>query len=121
MARLEWIGKARRTKPDGLYEIVVNQPGVGATTYAKGQQVGAIAEGILAPHKAKNSSRKGKKQDPGVQIEVNRGNKGVDTFVYLDDTASDQAAAAIEFGHMNKHTGKWVEGIAPLRKAAGLV
>lgn len=120
MAKLEWVGKARTLKPDGLYEIVVNQPGVGATTYGQAQRVGRIAEMILAPHKAKSSSRKGKKQDPGVEIKVTRGNKGVDAFVYLDDSASDQAAAAIEFGHTNNRTGKRVEGIAPLRKAAGL-
>lgn len=111
MARLEWIGKARRTKPDGLYEIVVNQPGVGATTYAKAQQVGAIASGILATHVDKGHAT----------IDVARGAKGVDAFVKLNDERGDQAAAAIEFGHLNNRSGKWVEGIAPLRKAAGLV
>lgn len=110
MAKLEWVGKARNIKPDGLYEIVVNQPGVGATTYGQAQRVGRIAEMILAGHKDKGHAR----------IEVTRGNKGVDAFVYLNDDRGAKAAAAIEYGHTNNRTGKRVEGIAPLRKAAGL-
>lgn len=108
MARLQWTGKAARRKPDGLYEIVVNQPGVGAETYAKAQEVAARAEGILAGHKDQGHAK----------IEATRGNKGVDAFVYLNDERGAKAAAAIEFGHINKRTKKAVAGIAPLRKAA---
>lgn len=110
MATFEWVGEARRLKPDGLYRIVSNKPGVGATTYAIAQKVGATATGILAGHTDQGHST----------IEVTRGHKGVDAFVYLNDERGDKAAAAIEFGHKNNRTGKRVEGIAPLRKAAGL-
>lgn len=111
MAKLQWIGKARRTEPDGLYEIVVNQPGVGTSTLAVAQKVGAIAEGILAQNRDKGHAR----------IEVEQRAKRVDAFVVLNDEAGAKAAAAIEFGHNNKRSGKHVEGVAPLRKAAGLI
>lgn len=98
MADFEWLGKAKRKKPDGLYEIVVRQKGVGATTYGIAEAIHGIATGIHSAYRDKGHS----------QITVSKGDKS-DAFVNLDDSAGSGAAWKIEM-----HTGS-------LRKAAGLV
>ena len=111
VGKLEWTGKAARRKPDGLYEIVVRQPGVGAETFAVAQQVGAAAEGILAQHRDEGMS----------SIEVTKGTRS-DAFASLTHKRGVKAAAAIEYGaRRHNRTGKPLPPIAPLRKGAGTV
>lgn len=111
MGDFEWVGKARRKKPDGLYEIVVREPGVRPAIRAEADKVGAKASAVLAANRDTGASR----------IEVNSGDV-VDAFVEL----VDKGAMSIEFGHTHKWKdkdgtvkSKFVQGVAPLRKAIG--
>lgn len=98
MADFEWLGEAKRKKPDGLYEIVVRQKGIGQTTWGVATQVYNIAHSILTEHRYQGHSH----------IKISRGDRS-DAFVNLDDSEGKGAAWKIE-----RHTGA-------LRKAAGLV
>lgn len=110
MGRFEWVGKAKRIEPDGLYEIVVRKPGVKAATKAAADETGARASSILAGHR----------HDGHARIEVTQGTV-VDAFVNL----VDPAAMSIEFGHMHAGWERddgdpiYVQGVAPLRRAIG--
>lgn len=111
MGSFEWVGKAKRTKPDGLYEIIVRIPGVRSAVKDGADETGEKATAILASHRYEGVSR----------IEVTQGTV-VDSFVNL----VDKAAMSIEFGHMHKYKGrdgisqsKYVHGVAPLRGAIG--
>lgn len=111
MGTFEWVGKSRRVKPDGLYEIVVREPGVKPAIRAHADSVGAKASAVLAANRDTGAS----------YIEVNSGDV-VDAFVEL----VDPAAMSIEFGHIHRWKdregtvqSKFVQGVAPLRKAIG--
>lgn len=69
--------------------------------------VGRRAESRLATARANRKARfKGlADNDPPVRIEVSQGD--VDAYV----TLVHPAARAIEFGHVNHLTGRWVEGL----------
>lgn len=103
MGDFEWLGRAKRKKPDGLYEIVVRQKPIGDKTKSVADQVGAAASAILAGNRSEGHAR----------IEVTRGDKS-DAFVTLNDEAGDKAAAAIEYGSTRKN-GTYVPGVGALR------
>lgn len=108
MGRFEWVGRAKRRKPDGLYEIIVRKPGVKAATKAGAEVTGAKAEANLAMHRYEGQAK----------IEVTQGNV-VDAFVNL----VDPNALSIEFGHNIKQTKDgpilgYVPGLGILRGAA---
>lgn len=107
MGDFEWLGKAKRTKPDGLYEIVVRQKPIGDKTKSVADDVGAAASAILAGNRSEGHAR----------IEVDRGDKS-DAFVTLTDEAGDKAAAAIEYGSV-RPDGSYVPGVGALRGAIG--
>lgn len=106
MATFTWL----KTKSE-LYEHIVNQPPVGRATFKVAKQIGTVAEGVLSAHRDKGHA----------EIEVKRGSKRVDAFVNLKDDRGAKAAAAIEFGHVNNRSGKFVQGLAPLRKGIASV
>ena len=108
MGRFEWVGRAKRREPDGLYEIIVRKPGVKAATKAGAEVTGAKAEANLAMHRYEGQAK----------IEVTQGNV-VDAFVNL----VDPNALSIEFGHNIKQTKDgpilgYVPGLGILRQAA---
>lgn len=106
MAKFTWLVSESK-----LSEIVVNKPPVGRKTYSIAKRVGAKAEAVLAGHRRTGAAK----------IEVKRGTKRVDAFVTLSDESGDRAAAAIEFGHINNRSGKFVQGLAPLRSGIASV
>lgn len=67
-------------------DIVAHLPGVKAAVYEKAQSGAGKAEAVLNAHRYQGHSR----------ITVTRGD--VDSFVNLDDTRGEHAAAAIEYG-----------------------
>lgn len=107
MGDFEWLGRAKRKKPDGLYEIVVRQKPIGDKTKSVADDVGDKARSRLAQHTDEGHAR----------ITVDRGDKS-DAFVTLSDEAGDKAAAAIEYGSVRKD-GSYVPGIGALRGAIG--
>jgi hypothetical protein len=85
-------------------EIVAHLPGVIGAVHDTAKAGGARAEAILAAHRAEGHSR----------ITVTRGS--VDSFVSLDDTRGDHAAAAIEYGRSGGRAGP-TQGIHALGAA----
>lgn len=83
-------------------DIVAHQRGVIAAVNGVAQKHAAIARGVLIAHRTEGHSR----------ITVTRGD--VDSFVNLDDTRGERAAAAIESG---AYSGR---GVRALSKAFGL-
>lgn len=77
--------------------IVRSNPGIGAATLAEAEVLGAIAEGIMAPHHANSAARRAATgaTDPPSRITVTQGSGGVDAFVNLE-AESRVAAASIE-------------------------
>jgi hypothetical protein len=74
-------------------ELVAHLQGVIGAVHDTAEAGGSRAEAILAAHRAEGHSR----------ITVTRGS--VDSFVSLDDTRGDRAAAAIEYGRSGGRTG----------------
>lgn len=88
-------------------KMLVRLPEVQAELKSEAEQIKVRAEANLAQHREQGHA----------QITLTRGNKRVDWFINLDDP---HAAWAIEFGHVNHRTGKWVAGTYVLSRAAGL-
>ena len=72
-------------------EIVSHLDGVIGAVYSTAQAGAGRARGVLARHRHEGHSR----------ITVTRGDK-TDSFVNLDDTRGQRAAAAIEYGHSGR-------------------
>lgn len=85
-------------------DIVAHVPGVRMSVSAKADEGAARARAVLAAHRAEGHS----------QITVTRGE--LDSFVNLDDTRGDHAAAAIEFGRSGGRRGA-TQGINALGRA----
>ena len=85
-------------------EIVAHLPGVIAAVRDTAQEGGRRAEALLAAHHVEGHA----------QITVTSG--AVDSFVNLDDTRGQHAAAAIEFGRSGGPRGP-SQGINVLRRA----
>lgn len=83
---------------------VSHLPGVVATVRATAEKGGARARAILSAHRAEGHSR----------ITVSHG--AVDSFVTLDDTRGQRAAAAIEYGRNRGNRGV-TSGVHALRSA----
>lgn len=82
---------ARATIYPTCDEIVAHLGGVRAAVGAKAEEGAARAKAVLSAHRAEGHS----------QITVTRGS--LDSFVNLDDTRGDRAAAAIEFGRTGRN------------------
>lgn len=85
-------------------DTVAHLPGVRRALKKQANRMAAIASGVLAEHRHAGHA----------SIEVTQGS--VDSFVSLDDTRGQRAAAAIEFGHMAPN-GRWVEGIHAITRS----
>jgi hypothetical protein len=85
-------------------ETVAHLRGVIDAVHDVAQTAGSRAESLLAAHRAQGHAR----------IEVSRG--AVDSFVSLDDTRGQRAAAAIEFGRSGGKRGP-SQGLFILRRA----
>lgn len=86
-------------------DIVAHLPGVKAAVYAKAKDGAGRASAVLAAHRYQGHSR----------ITVTRGT--VDSFVSLDDTRGQHAAAAIEYGRSGGEHGPATQGINALGSA----
>lgn len=96
---------AVRLIPDQeMNHVVSHLPGVVRAVNAKAQEGAGRARGVLAEHRAEGHSR----------ITVTRGD--VDSFVNLDDTRGDRAAAAIEYGR-SRGPGGPTQGVFALHRA----
>ena len=91
---------------DDTNERVAHLPGVIGAVYDTAKDGGRRAEALLRAHRAEGHTR----------ITVDRGS--VDSFVALDDTRGQRAAAAIEFGRSGGPTGA-MQGLFILRRAFG--
>lgn len=87
-----------------MNKTISHLPGVVGAVRDKAKAGGGRAEAILAAHRAEGHSR----------ITVTHGS--VDSFVFLDDTRGDHAAAAIEYGRSGGRFGP-TQGIFALRGA----
>ena len=87
-------------------ETVAHLAGVIGAVRATAQAGGARAEALLAAHRVEGHAR----------ITVSSGD--VDSFVSLDDTRGQRAAAAIEFGRSGGPRGP-SQGLFILRRAFG--
>jgi hypothetical protein len=86
-------------------DIVAHLPGVRAAVYDTAQDGAAKARAILSAHRYQGHS----------QITVTRG--AVDSFVNLDDTRGQHAAAAIEYGRSGGENGPATQGVGALAGA----
>lgn len=75
---------------DEINEIVSHLGGVIGAVYSTAQEGAARAKGVLAAHRHEGHS----------EINVTRGD--VDSWVNLDDSRGQRAAAAIEYGHSGR-------------------
>lgn len=91
--------------PD-LDQVIAHLPGVIGAVHDKAKEGAARAEAILAAHRDTGDSR----------ITVTRGT--VDSFINLDDSRGDRAAAAIEYGRSGGRGGA-TQGVHALGGAFG--
>jgi hypothetical protein len=100
---------ARVQMYENCNDIVAHLPGVRNELRHTANEKAAIARGYLDAHRGRRGSKWGHSE-----ITVTRGDL-LDYFVNLDDTKSQSAAAAIEYG--NRYGGG---GINALRRAFGI-
>jgi hypothetical protein len=88
-----------------INRVISRLPEVNRALQLEAKSRAKIAEAIRAMHERTGN----------LSVKVEHGR--VDWYIVLDDPA----AFSIEFGHMNKRTGKYVEGLHILSKATGLM
>lgn len=92
-------------------ETVAHLPGVQAAVDAQGAEIASKAESLLAAHRRTGAAH----------IEADY--SGIDATVSLVDNTAQSSGAlpavAIEYGHRDKRSGKFVEGIYVITRAAG--
>lgn len=86
-------------------DIVAHLHGVTGAVHDTAQEGADRAEAVLAAHRYQGHSR----------ITVTRGD--VDSFVNLDDTRGEHAAAAIEYGRSGGAGGRATQGVGALARA----
>lgn len=89
------------TSPQRVNDLVAHMPVVKRALKQQADRIAGVASGVLAEHHHSGDA----------QINVTKGK--VDYFVNLDDTRGQNAAAAIEFGHIAPN-GRFVPGIHAL-------
>lgn len=123
MARRYGITKVHLDSRREMYGKVVREEGVQKAIEAKAEEVGARSRAVLEAHR----------YDGNAEIQVQHNMPGdkyghIDSFVVLEDEPhigrdgkpDEGDALAIEFGRRHNWTGKYIPGIHPLYKGAGL-